>query len=173
MPFWLGKTQPLVYLSQMAITQWEQYQHHVLLANLRRRTTSSTTRQTKENEHPQQQPIKTPPYKIPHGGWFEYVICPHYFFEILLYITFGILLYSIEIPIPTTTQPPVVPGDNLVFMLHQLSMYYVYQHRYMVTMSFIVGNLYYSAYEANQWYIHQFGSSYEQLHRKLLIPMIL
>ena len=47
------------------------FYHHLLLANLRKADRE---------------------YHIPHGGWFEYVACPHYFFELLAWL--GIALLS-------------------------------------------------------------------------------
>ena len=51
--------------------QYQQYRHHVLLANLRSKTKKSETKS----------------YSIPVGGWFEYISCPHYFSEIMIYVT--------------------------------------------------------------------------------------
>ena len=45
--------------------------HHKLLADLRK---------------------KEPGYHLPHGGWFEYATCPHYFFELLAWL--GLVLLS-------------------------------------------------------------------------------
>jgi len=45
--------------------------HHILLANLRKEAAG---------------------YHIPHGGWFDYATCPHYFFELLAWL--GIALLS-------------------------------------------------------------------------------
>jgi very-long-chain enoyl-CoA reductase len=47
------------------------YYHHKLLADLR---------------------AKNDGYYLPHGGWFEYSTCPHYFFELLAWL--GIFLAS-------------------------------------------------------------------------------
>lgn len=47
------------------------FYHHLLLANLRKTADG---------------------YHIPHGGWFDYATCPHYFFEILAWL--GIALLS-------------------------------------------------------------------------------
>ena len=58
--------------------QYQQYRHHVLLAHLR------TTKTTDDR------------YSIPHGGWFQYVGCPHYLAEILIYVGFFLLMPSIQ-----------------------------------------------------------------------------
>jgi len=62
--FWLGLL--LFFFGETA-----NFAHHKLLADLRKNTSE---------------------YVIPRGGWFEYVACPHYLFEIIAWI--GILLLS-------------------------------------------------------------------------------
>lgn len=62
--FWLG-------LLLFAFGEVANFGHHKILADLRRDTHG---------------------YVIPRGGWFEYVACPHYFFEIVAWV--GILLLS-------------------------------------------------------------------------------
>jgi 3-oxo-5-alpha-steroid 4-dehydrogenase 3 len=49
-----------------------QYRCHVILAMLRPPSNTARTRV----------------YKIPYGDWFEYVSSPHYFAEILIYLSF-------------------------------------------------------------------------------------
>lgn len=62
--FWLG-------LLLFAFGETANFAHHKILADLRRDTQG---------------------YVIPRGGWFEYVVCPHYFFEIAAWV--GIALMS-------------------------------------------------------------------------------
>ncbi|GAB4485241.1 MAG: hypothetical protein Fur0016_10070 [Anaerolineales bacterium] len=62
--FWLG-------LFLFVFGETANFHHHKILAALRRDTLG---------------------YVIPRGGWFEYVACPHYFFEIVAWV--GILLLS-------------------------------------------------------------------------------
>jgi len=71
-----------------------QYHSHFLLARLaarsgigsrsprRRRSTSSGTGTEK---------TATPRYRIPRGGGFEYVSCPHYLGEIVIYLGLAVL----------------------------------------------------------------------------------
>jgi hypothetical protein len=95
--------------------QYEQYKHHVILANIRRRSqqqqlVDTVITKTKEkrddyrndeddedegcNSNNKQRRTHTctrysfPPYQ----RWFRYVLCPHYLAEILLYLTFAIIL---------------------------------------------------------------------------------
>jgi hypothetical protein len=49
--------------------QYQQYRHHVLLAQLRR----------------QQRQQQSSQYILPTGAWFHVVSCPHYLAEILIY----------------------------------------------------------------------------------------
>ena len=62
--FWLG-------LLLFVFGETANFAHHKLLADLRQATKD---------------------YVIPRGGWFEYVACPHYLFEIVAWV--GILLLS-------------------------------------------------------------------------------
>jgi len=59
--------------------QYEQYQHHVLLADLGR------NRKLTNDNH----------YTVPSRRWFTVVACPHYFAEILIYIGFAFVLQTI------------------------------------------------------------------------------
>lgn len=62
--FWLG-------LLLFVFGETANFGHHKILADLRRDAKG---------------------YVIPRGGWFEYVACPHYFFEIVAWV--GVLLLS-------------------------------------------------------------------------------
>ena len=33
-------------------------------------------------------------YGIFHGGWFELISCPHFFFEICIYVSFALLIFD-------------------------------------------------------------------------------
>lgn len=62
--FWLG-------LLLFAFGETANFSHHKILADLRRSAQG---------------------YVLPRGGWFEYVACPHYFFEIIAWV--GVVLMS-------------------------------------------------------------------------------
>ncbi|XP_076345045.1 polyprenal reductase [Tachypleus tridentatus] len=50
---------------------------HVILANLRKNSNGS---------------VVTYQHRLPSGGWFEWVSCPHYFAEIVIYLAMNIML---------------------------------------------------------------------------------
>ncbi|TPX62465.1 hypothetical protein SpCBS45565_g07007 [Spizellomyces sp. 'palustris'] len=57
----------------------QQYKVHVHLASLRPAIPSPGA------------VSPTPSYNLPRGEWFNYVACPHYLFELVIYISFGAL----------------------------------------------------------------------------------
>ena len=59
---------------------YQQHQAHQILANLRR---IPNLKKSSGNAHQ----VSTQ-YSIPYGGWFQYVSCPHFFAEILIYTSF-------------------------------------------------------------------------------------
>jgi hypothetical protein len=65
----------IIGISLFAIGNYHQHKAHVILANLR------STNAIKQ-------------YFIPYGDWFEYVSCPHYLAEILLYFSMMIMVPS-------------------------------------------------------------------------------
>lgn len=68
--------------------QYQQHRHHVLLAKLRRV-------KPKDDDDSKSTSSK---YSLPTGGWFRYVFCPHYLAEILIYISFALLLWHESVP---------------------------------------------------------------------------
>jgi hypothetical protein len=58
--------------------QYQQHRHHVTLGSLR---PNETTASGGINS-----------YRIPKGDWFEFVSCPHYLAEIMIYFMFAILI---------------------------------------------------------------------------------
>ena len=41
--------------------------------------------------------MKTFVHGVPHGGWFELVSCPHYFAELLIYISLGLVFGGLSL----------------------------------------------------------------------------
>jgi 3-oxo-5-alpha-steroid 4-dehydrogenase len=165
--------------------QYQQYRHHLILAKLRNNAKSD-------------EPDSS--YKIPYGGYFEYVCCPHYFFEIIIYLSFGILLqllqnydkqysdfdYNYNIvsdimsfsttPIGTTEDDYNKIGANTTTTSTSVIIYMyaaLYRYRFSWVVSFVCINLLYEARQQHVWYSNHFRSSYTKLNRKLVIPGIL
>ena len=59
--------------------QVQQHRHHVLLANLRRQHNNDTNNNNNS-------------YTVPSGAWFDWVVCPHYLAEIVVYLGFATVL---------------------------------------------------------------------------------
>jgi len=142
--------------------QYQQHRHHVILANLRSTNTKSTSS-----------------YSVPMGGWFEYVSCPHYFSEMMIYLMFAILLENaptfsrsgtrawvalwheqLNISIPHRRD---LSGEVFIFMLLRL--------KHWVLWWWVVTNLSISAMRTHDWYLDSFGATYPQ-QRKRLIPFL-
>ena len=60
--------------------QYQQHRHHVMLADLRRPTRKYEGSATGAT------------YTLPVNGWFRSIVCPHYLAEILIYLSFDLLL---------------------------------------------------------------------------------
>jgi 3-oxo-5-alpha-steroid 4-dehydrogenase 3 / polyprenol reductase len=129
--------------------QYQQYRHHVLLANLRKPCTVKTTNTETE----------TSGYTIPTGGWFQYVACPHYLAEVLLYVSYAVL-----IGLDGRWPEPAAAGSSLSAFLHEF--------RFVFAFLFCFCNLLFSALESHAWYLQKFGDTYRLLHRKAMIPFI-
>jgi len=120
---------------------WAQYQqcrHHCLLARLRPFTT--TTINTKTD------------YRLPVGGWFEWVTCPHYFAEILIYVAFAVLL---------ELEQHGSPQNRLWLRL-----------RPVLLVVWVVTNLTLSAWQSHEWYV-QHVADYARLGRSAIVPFLL
>jgi 3-oxo-5-alpha-steroid 4-dehydrogenase 3 len=120
--------------------QYEQFRHHVILADLR-------------HNHP-----TTATYRIPFGGWFLYVSCPHYLAEIIVYVGFVILLFR-----------PLSDQANKFDRLLLSSCSY----RSIALLVWVVTNLSVSAINSHRWYCKTFPTEYRPLSRKAIIPYIL
>lgn len=125
-----GGTQPFLQLA-IAFTclwaQYQQYRHHQLLASLRQQATRL--------------------YAIPTAGWFQWVSCPHYFAEILIYFCFAV---NTEL-----LQEEYCPRGN----------------RHLLVLSFVVLNLGISAQRSHQWYLENSDSTTVK-KRKALVPLV-
>ena len=123
--------------------QYQQYRHHVLLANLRKKIKKFET------------------YSIPIGGWFEYISCPHYFSEIMIYVIFALLVHgNITDLTEQWNSTQTLFGDATL-----------YTRKHWILLLWVTTNLSISANRNHQWYIDNFRETYPQ-HRKRLIPFV-
>jgi hypothetical protein len=58
--------------------QYQQFRHHNILADLRRFPSTKKERST---------------YHLPTSGWFRWITGPHYLAEVLIYLSFGVVLW--------------------------------------------------------------------------------
>lgn len=107
--------------------QYEQYQHHLLLALLR--TATSLT-------------YPLPPQK----RWFRYILCPHYLAEILIYLTWAILL-QLESPGMTRGETQHSMPSFLIFLLNTGRLY---KHWFLFL--WVTVNLSISSRNNYEWY---------------------
>ncbi|KAJ1927335.1 hypothetical protein IWQ60_003005 [Tieghemiomyces parasiticus] len=131
---------------------YHQFCCHRILARLRAGTCMSRTA------------ADSPPvYRVPKGDWFDWIECPHYYAEILIYLSLTLILV---LWIPSTTVGPLtarastwqitapLPGLNL-FLLNLWN----------------IVNLSISAYSTHRWYTRKFSSEYPA-NRWLIMPGI-
>ena len=175
--------------------QYQQYHHHCILANLRR--TKTTTNGAASNGYESNgghssTPSSSSPsntngsshvsmekhsYKIPMGGWFTFVTCPHYFAEVLLYISYGILI-AIDNRLPNLqrfvafyySQMVHPTADNDVSLFYLLFVL-IWEYRFIILFLFVVLNLQFAALDNHNWYCMKF-ENYSKLHRKTMFPFV-
>lgn len=135
--------------------QFEQYRHHCILARLR-------------DNHKEQRY-----HHIPNDGWFKYVSSPHYLAEIIIYVSFFIMLRGSKENcsnnemlnrISSLTGFPVT--NFVVHCIHQL-----HRLKPIVCLIFVISNLSISAKNTHQWYITKFREAYP-VNRKILVPFL-
>jgi len=127
--------------------QYQQYRHHVILANLRK---SPKRQHANRNSS-----STTSAYALPRGGWFEYVSCPHYLAEILIYASFAVLAEWAE-----RQQDQQRSRSSRRF-------------RHWFLFAWVASNLSVSALQSHAWYLQQFRDEYGRLRRTAIIPFLL
>jgi 3-oxo-5-alpha-steroid 4-dehydrogenase 3 len=120
--------------------QYQQHRHHVTLGRLRPKDTSGGIHS----------------YRIPKGDWFEFVSCPHYFSEIMVYLMFAIL-------IQTQVEVNQDGEDDIILSL-------ICIHKHWIVLLWVATNLAISAERTHAWYTSTFGEAYPQ--REKLIPYL-
>lgn len=154
------RNQPSSSMIQMAFGallccfgQAQQHVHHKILADLRIGSTQPS------HGH----------YSIPTGRWFNYVSCPHYLSEILIYAAFAIMLHPLS--------ADMEPCDTSIFAQRHwhvpiVSVFRLRSYKHLLLFLWVATNLTISAGNSHAWYLRRFGSKYP-MHRKAIIPLIL
>lgn len=123
--------------------QYQQFRHHVILGKLRRPNEISGNINS---------------YRIPTAGWFDFVSCPHYLAEIMVYFMFAIVLQIQASETKISIQNSAM--NDIVSMLCI--------NRHWVVLLWVSTNLSISASRSHAWYISTFGLAYPKQRRKLI-----
>ena len=134
--------------------QYEQYKHHVILADIRR---VDLIEKKRDDDPSQNRHYSIPPYQ----RWFRYVLCPHYLAEILLYLSFAILLeMASEAIIEDTTECKNIESKNHENLpTRGRIVTYIIQgtrFRHWTLFGWVATNLTVSAMNSYDWYNSQF-----------------
>jgi 3-oxo-5-alpha-steroid 4-dehydrogenase 3 len=182
------------------VGQVEQHLHHVILARLRSQRNEKHEDSNESNTHVraskktitisdpssnksyqnigdnQQHIYSSTEYRLPRGRWFEYVSCPHYAAEILIYIGFilmfqvsssGFVFVSDRDLLHTLRIPPNC--DQLRWVSNCL--FFMCDWKLTCLLIWVVTNLAISASRSHQWYKETFRDSFPT-SRKALVPYL-
>jgi 3-oxo-5-alpha-steroid 4-dehydrogenase len=164
--------------------QYQQYRHHVLLSNLRKhktntngqsaatKTKASTTSNNSQNgvingrgestaKHSSSNTSSTSKsYSLPTSGWFQYVTCPHYLAEIIIYISFALILEE---------------EKHTIWQNASNSNTYYYGYRHVIVVLWVASNLIMSALINHAWYIKNLSdTTAHKVHtKKAILPFLL
>jgi hypothetical protein len=176
--------------------QYEQHQHHLILASLR-----SYKKQDDDNsQFGSSHEASSPPRHVVHSlppprRWFRWILCPHYLAEILLYLSFALILettkkenlqalalsssnsnYCVILPVPTST------CQDIAALLRPLQRY-----RHWMLVMWVTANLTVSALNNYDWYQEKYyigatdvrkdgrtdWNAGSRLDRKAVVPFLL
>ncbi len=135
--------------------QYEQHIHHVILAKSRQRIkkhhfSKNSAKQTN---------TLSKQYNIQFGRWFQYISCPHYTAEIMIYMSFATIV--------SLTKNNTHGNEDITQTLWPMVQYY----REWILLLWVFVNLAVSATTSHSWYKSHFGEKYPK-NRKALIPYI-
>ena len=138
--------------------QYQQHVHHRILSTCRKIPKSSSTPSQPQSQHQSS-------YSIPHGKWFEWVSCPHYLAEIMIYLSLTILLHS---SIHSYSYSHIAGYEHSGIMVPAVNLVGYYKHILLV--AWVAINLSVSARSCHEWYQKQFVD-YPKL-RTALVPFL-
>ncbi len=141
--------------------QYEQHMHHVILADIRR----VPSIQKKVDDEPNNSILRENQHysRPPYNRWFRYVLSPHYLAEILLYLSFAILLEMAPATVQnnhlcgrTTRENPMkfIDLEQIISFLFVAKRY-----RHWILFIWVATNLTISAMNNYDWY----NLSYNQI----------
>lgn len=107
-------------------------------------------------------------YSIPRGRWFQFVSCPHYFAEVIIYFSFGILLHSMignYSSVAMADERDRTPVETL-----RVACFILEPFKHAILFLWVTVNLAVSAKSSHKWYKRQFPSYPKS--RKALIPFL-
>jgi 3-oxo-5-alpha-steroid 4-dehydrogenase len=137
--------------------QFQQYRHHVILANIRslNRPAPESARLSNDSRGiAQVRGVSVSIYRLPTGGWFPVVACPHYLSEVLIYTTLAILLETeYRKGRANETDPQIENGRRLL-----LQRFLVHRTHWMLLL-WVTSNLTVSAHRTHQWYRRQYPAT--------------
>jgi 3-oxo-5-alpha-steroid 4-dehydrogenase 3 len=142
--------------------QYEQYRHHDLLADLRRPAYYKHDKGNK-NDTKDENNKSSLLYRLPRKGWFQWVICPHYLAEILIYLSFALLLHHQSNL--NTLELDYSVDENITSLEAFVS--FARHHRHWFLFLWVSTNLTVSALHTHDWYRANHG---ETLTQRALIP---
>ena len=160
------------------LSQIEQHVHHRILADLRRSQNVNhnvdSAKACNEISHLHKKikndfdknkthPTATiPTYSIPNGRLFKYVACPHYFAEIITYISFFMLLDS--------NSSSHLHLSDLLSQTSDLpnTLAIISQYKHYALLLWVTTNLVISSHKNHKWYRQTYGSKYPKNRRRIM-----
>jgi 3-oxo-5-alpha-steroid 4-dehydrogenase len=119
-----------------------QFHSHYVLARLAAKSglgsKSPRRRKSSGGNGAEEKPTKSPRYRIPRGGGFDYVSCPHYLGEIVIYLGLAVLAGGLVLG-PWLALAWVV--RFLTFLFINYFSFVVFEHHYKLIL-FILSSIY-------------------------------
>lgn len=160
------RPQAIIWVVLCLYAQMQQYRHHQLLAKVRQRGYEQRKKRAVPGSAATESIHK---YHIPRGGLFQYISCPHYLAEILIYASL-LLLRSTDsrslLPVECADGPSLFLIEPRREALDSLKAW-----KAESLLLWVTTNLSVSAWNCHLWYQNTFQDSYPH-HRKALIPFV-
>jgi len=147
------------------VAQYEQYNHHGILANLRRGMKKKKSHDNQNGDY----------YQIPLERGFQLISCPHYLAEIMIYVAFFTLLQHGR---GENNQDHILFFSNNAWG-SSITKHIILEHllslrdlRPTILLLWVSSNLIVSALNTHEWYIRN-CQEYKASKRKAVIPFVL